>query len=207
MTRDDLYGYYRRYYVPNNATLVIVGDVDTEDVLRRGGAALRRDSRRERCPRASLSAEPEQIGERRVTIEKEGTTAYLKLAYHAPGGRPTRRFFPLLVLDAVLTGAKGLNLWSSFRTPPPQRSARLYRALVDGAARVVGVRRAAADRASRSSTPCRSRRPTGAPLAAVGAGGARGDSTGVRARGHHRRASWRRPRPSCARGWCSRTTA
>ena len=37
----------------------------------------------------------------------------------------------MLVLDAVLTGAKGLNLWASFRTPPPQRSARLYRALVD----------------------------------------------------------------------------
>ena len=35
MTRDDLYGYYRRYYVPNNATLVIVGDVDTDDALRR----------------------------------------------------------------------------------------------------------------------------------------------------------------------------
>jgi zinc protease len=32
----------------------------------------------------------------------------------------------------VLTGAKGVNLWASFRTPAPQRSARLYRALVDG---------------------------------------------------------------------------
>jgi zinc protease len=37
----------------------------------------------------------------------------------------------MLVLDAILAGAKGLNLWSSFRTPPPQRSARLYRALVE----------------------------------------------------------------------------
>ncbi len=35
MTRDDLYGYYRRYYVPNNATLVVVGDVDTDEALRR----------------------------------------------------------------------------------------------------------------------------------------------------------------------------
>ena len=34
MTRDDLYGYYRRFYVPNNATLVIVGDVDTKDAMR-----------------------------------------------------------------------------------------------------------------------------------------------------------------------------
>jgi zinc protease len=41
-------------------------------------------------------------------------------------------FFPLLVLDSVLTGAKGVNLWASFRTPPPQRSTRLYQALVNG---------------------------------------------------------------------------
>jgi zinc protease len=40
-------------------------------------------------------------------------------------------FFPLLALDAVLTGAKGVNLWSSFRGSAPQRSARLYRALVE----------------------------------------------------------------------------
>ena len=35
----------------------------------------------------------------------------------------------MLVLDAVLTGAKGLNLWTSFRGVPPQRKARLYTAL------------------------------------------------------------------------------
>src|SRR5438876_5340615 len=35
MTRDDLYGYYRRHYLPNNATLVVVGDVEADDALRR----------------------------------------------------------------------------------------------------------------------------------------------------------------------------
>src|SRR4026208_1681113 len=34
MTRDDLYGHYRRFYVPNNATLVIVGDIDADAALR-----------------------------------------------------------------------------------------------------------------------------------------------------------------------------
>src|SRR5689334_22291911 len=34
MTRDDLFGYYRRHYIPNNATLVIVGDVHSDDVLK-----------------------------------------------------------------------------------------------------------------------------------------------------------------------------
>ena len=129
MTRDDLYGYYRRYYVPNNATLVIVGDVDTKDAMKRvihhfGPIEPRPLDRRPR------TVEPEQMGERRVRISKPGTTAYLKVGYHAPA-LADADFFAVLILDAVLTGAKGLNLWSSFRTPPPQRSARLYRTLVD----------------------------------------------------------------------------
>ena len=129
MTRDDLYGYYRRYYVPNNATLVVVGDVDTKAAMKRivhhfGSIEPRPLDRRPH------TVEPEQLGERRVRVSKPGTTAYLKVAYHAPAVADAD-FFAVLILDAVLTGAKGMNLWSSFRTPPPQRSARLYRALVD----------------------------------------------------------------------------
>jgi zinc protease len=129
MTRDDLFGYYRKFYVPNNATLVVVGDVDARDAMRMvarhfGGIAPGDPLRR------AHTQEPPQLGERRVTVSREGTTAYLKLGYHAPAFEDPG-FFPLLVLDAVLTGAKGLNLWASFRTPPPQRSARLYRALVN----------------------------------------------------------------------------
>jgi zinc protease len=137
MTREDLYGYYRRYYVPNNATLVIVGDVDADETLRRVEHHFGTIHPGE-LPARQHTPEPEQIGERRVTIRKEGTTAYLKAAFHAPAiGDP--QFFPLLIVDAVLTGAKGLNLWSSFRMPPAQRRARLYRALVErGLASAVG---------------------------------------------------------------------
>jgi zinc protease len=129
MTRDDLFGHYRRFYIPNNATLVIVGDVDADAAIRRAeqhfgvipaGPA----------PGRHWTAEPEQTGERRVTIRRDGTTAYLKVAYHAPAAADAG-FFPALVLDTVLTGAKGVNLWSSFRGMPPQRQARLYRALVE----------------------------------------------------------------------------
>jgi zinc protease len=129
MTRDDLYGHYRRFYIPNNATLVVAGDVDADEVFRRaakhfGGIPEGPEPVR---PRA---AEPPQVGERRVLIEREGTTAYLKMVYHAPAATGAD-FFPMLVLDAVLTGAKGVNLWSSFRGAPPQRKARLYTALVE----------------------------------------------------------------------------
>ena len=137
MTRDDLYGHYRRYYIPNNATLVIVGDVDTDDALRRADKHFG-SIPAGRPPERQWTAEPEQTGERRVTIRREGTTAYLKIAYHAPAAADAG-FFPALVLDTALTGAKGVNLWSSFRGVPPQRQARLYRALVEtGLASMVG---------------------------------------------------------------------
>jgi zinc protease len=129
MTREDLYGYYRRFYVPNNATVVVVGDVDTREALKsieKHFGAIQPGP----IGRRSYTREPEQLGERRFTIVRAGTTAYLKLGFHAPAATDAD-FFPLLVLDAVLTGAKGINLWASFRTAPPQRSARLYHALVN----------------------------------------------------------------------------
>ena len=129
MSRDDLYEHYRRFYLPNNATLVIVGDVESDDALRRAEQAFG-PVEAGSVPGHVHPTEPEQLGERRVTLRREGTTGYLKVAYHAPAvDHPD--FAPMLVLDAALTGAKGLNLWASFRGAPPQRRSRLYRALVD----------------------------------------------------------------------------
>ena len=129
MTRDDLYSHYRRYYHPANAALVVVGDVDADDVIRRAEkyfkgipAGVANDRRR--------PLEPPQLGERRVLVEREGTTAYLKLAYPAPAINDSD-FYPMLVLDAILTGGKGLSLWCAFRGQPPQRKARLYTGLVE----------------------------------------------------------------------------
>ena len=129
MTRDDLYSHYRRYYHPANATLVVVGDVDADDVLRRAEKHFRGIAQGETNSR-KRPEEPPQLGERRVLLEREGTTAYLKLAYPAPSIKDSD-FFPMLVLDAILTGGKGLSLWCAFRGLPPQRKARLYLALVE----------------------------------------------------------------------------
>jgi zinc protease len=135
ITRDDLYRHYRRNYIPQNATLVIVGDVDTDDVLRK----VEREFGR--IPGGALTPfqrpqEPPQLGERRVLIERPGTTGYVKIAYRAPAASDPD-FFPMLVLDAILTGAKGLSLWGGSHGAP-QRKSRLYTALVEeGLASVV----------------------------------------------------------------------
>jgi zinc protease len=127
MTRDDprpLPPLHRR-----PTPFVIAGDVDTDDVLKRvekqfGGIApgVR--------PAPVKQVEPEQQAERRVVLRKPGTTAYWKAAFHAPAFQDPA-FFPMLVADAVLNGAAGLNIWSMGGVARPQRSARLYRALVD----------------------------------------------------------------------------
>ncbi len=129
MTREDLYGHYRRHYVPSNATLVVVGDVDTDATLK----AIEKHFGRiapGSVPARVKQVEPEQQAERKVVLRKPGTTAYWKAAFHAPAFADDA-FFPLLVADAVLNGAAGLNIWSGGGVARPQRSARLYRALVD----------------------------------------------------------------------------
>jgi zinc protease len=129
MTREDLYGHYRRYYVPSNATLVIVGDVDTDEALKnveKYFGVIPSGS----VPTRVRQVEPEQQAERRVVLRKPGTTSYFKASFHAPSF-DDESFFPLLVADAVLNGAAGLNIWSGGGVARPQRSARLYRALVD----------------------------------------------------------------------------
>jgi zinc protease len=145
MTRDDLYAHYRRFYVPCNATLVVVGDVESEEVLRQVERSFGRIPAGVAPTRLRI-AEPPQLGERRVRVEREGTTPYLKFGYHAPAAT-NADFFPMVVLDAILTGAKGVNLWSSFRVAPPQRKSRLYTALFERglASQVNGALLATAD--------------------------------------------------------------
>ena len=115
MTRDDLYGHYRRFYIPNNATLVVVGDVDTDEVLRRAANALQRMIR--------PGAAPERIRIERAAAARRAACPgrarrddrLREVRIPRAGRAADPDFFPMLVLDAVLTGAKGVNLWSSFR--------------------------------------------------------------------------------------------
>lgn len=126
ITRDDLWRHYQTYYGPNNAVVVAVGDFEASRMRARieelfGPIPARAN------PPAVNRPEPPQRGERRVRLEGPGNTAYLEVAYHAPAaGDPD--FFPMVILSTILTGASGMNL---FAPPPPNRSSRLYRALVE----------------------------------------------------------------------------
>jgi zinc protease len=83
-TREDCLQFYRRWYAPNNATLVVVGDVHEADVLERVRDAYGslRPSKIERRPTRAARA---LRTSRRKTLTKPTPTAKLLLGYRAPG--------------------------------------------------------------------------------------------------------------------------
>lgn len=126
MTRDDLYHHYRTYYAPNNAVVVAVGAFKADEALAQINRRFGKIKRGPAMP-PYTAVEPEQKGERCVTVEGPGQTAYVELAYHAPAAKDPD--FPALVaLDAILAGASGLSIFGGGAT---NASSRLYKALVD----------------------------------------------------------------------------
>ena len=126
ISRDDLWRHYQTYYGPNNAIAVAVGDFEAAEMLARIGERFGPMPARSQ-PQPVKRPEPPQRGERRVSLEGPGATAYLQVAYHAPAATDPD-FFPMLIATSILTGASGMNL---FAPGPPNRSSRLYKALVE----------------------------------------------------------------------------
>ena len=130
MTAEQLREYYRRFYGPKNAVLVVVGGFDprtTETEVRRRFSKLPPWGDNVEVP----DIEPPAAGERRSTLHGPGTTPYLQVGWRSPA--LTDPATPAtLVLDTILGGesrvfSAGMG-WRGRREHP---TARLYRALVD----------------------------------------------------------------------------
>jgi zinc protease len=127
ITHADLWSHYQQFYAPDNAVLLVVGDFETEEMLRDierlyGGIAGRADVPPIR------SVEPPQEGERRFTLRRPGSAAYLQIAHHIPqAGHEDEP--ALRVLSSVL-GGTGSLAWLS-PSAGGWRTSRIYRALVE----------------------------------------------------------------------------
>ena len=83
LTRAQAYAWYKEHYGPNNAVLVIVGDVETAVVRRLVQKHFGSLARAPGTGRIAL-AEPTQRGEKRVTMTEPSDSARLEIVYHAP---------------------------------------------------------------------------------------------------------------------------
>jgi zinc protease len=108
-TVEQQQAYYRRYYQPNNAILVIAGDFETDDVLARVSKAFGSIPAGAVPPVMALE-EPAQRGERRLIVRWRSKVPRLSIAYHAPSiAHPDT--YPLQVLAVVLAEGKASRLY------------------------------------------------------------------------------------------------
>ena len=109
-TPDDIQKFWDTYYVPNNATLVVVGDVSHEEVRR---LAKKNFGWIPRCadPPRVTTVEPEQNGLRRLDIDEDnGPVPIAGIAFRTvPQGHPDA--LPLQMLMQVLGGGESSRLY------------------------------------------------------------------------------------------------
>jgi zinc protease len=112
---ERLQDFYRRYYQPDNAVLVVAGrfeEAHALDVIARTFGAIPRPERTLTPP---YTLEPDQDGEREVIVRRIGDVQILMMAYHAPAGAH-EDFVPLQIASMALAD---------------EPSGRLYKALVE----------------------------------------------------------------------------
>lgn len=121
---DRLKAFYKKYYQPDNATLIVAGKFDSEDMIKRVEKYFAPIPKPTRVLPKLYTDEPAKSGERSVTVRRVGDAQWLGTAYHIPAGSH-EDFAAISVLSAVLGD-----------TP----SGRLHKALVEEniASRVFG---------------------------------------------------------------------
>jgi zinc protease len=120
---EDLESHFKMGYAPNNATMVVVGDVTADEVFRLAAKHVGPIGSREPPPKVA-TVEPEQRGERRVVLRKPAQLPILMVAYHV-ARTDSPEYYPLQLVEQIL-----------FRG----QSSRLYRRLVDADQLAISVR-------------------------------------------------------------------
>jgi zinc protease len=115
---ENLQAFYRKYYQPDNAVLVVAGKIDEAKTLNLINQKFGSIAKPTRVLEKNWTVEPTQDGERQVTIRRVGDAQYVMSGYHIPpSSHPD--FAAVLVMSRILTD-----------TP----SGRLYKALVESKA-------------------------------------------------------------------------
>ncbi len=114
LTREQVVSYYRSHYAPNNAVLVVVGDVEAGEVFAKAEELFGGIPSAETEPPAPNPGRGAS-GEKRVELELPGRTSYLQAVYGVPAIQHPDHVV-LEVFQNIVSGG---------------RTSRLYRALVD----------------------------------------------------------------------------
>ena len=126
---DRLQAFYRKYYQPDNAVLVVAGRFDPEQAIAmieaKFGTIPRPDRSGANQLFATYTAEPTQDGERTVTLRRVGDVQLAVAAYHVPAGSH-EDFAAVDVLTHVLGTAPAGRLYKNLVEPGLAASASAF---------------------------------------------------------------------------------
>lgn len=103
---DDLKAWYKKYYSPNNAALVVVGDVNAEEVFELAKKYFG-DIEPSDIPALEIKVDEPQKGERRVSVKAPAQLPYMVMGYKVPSFKTAKESwepYALDVLSYVLSG-------------------------------------------------------------------------------------------------------
>ena len=107
---EDVAAFFKSYYAPNNAVLVVVGDFSTPEALAKIRANFESIPRQPDPPKVDMT-EPAQKAERRATLEDQlARAARIDMAYKAVEGN-SADFYALQVLSAALQSGQSSRLY------------------------------------------------------------------------------------------------
>ncbi|MFN3480901.1 MAG: M16 family metallopeptidase [Thermodesulfovibrionales bacterium] len=110
---DDLREFYEAHYRPNNAFIVIAGDIKPDDILEKIKSAFGKKAGSVSKPLTKdVTVEPQQKGEKRLILKKEAELPYILIAYHTPS-IPHEDSYALDVLSTILSGGKSSRIHRS----------------------------------------------------------------------------------------------
>jgi zinc protease len=107
---DDVRDFFRTYYVPNNATLVMVGDFDTKEATALVQQYLGRVPKSTRPVPRDIPKEPPQTKERRVRLDESWPLPAVVVAHHITfDGHPDS--YPLHIASKVLSDGESSRIY------------------------------------------------------------------------------------------------
>ena len=108
-TIKDIREFHKTYYQPNNAILMVTGDVDPKEVFKRAKKAFGEIKNHGEIPKVKF-IEPEQDGAKRVTIHKESEVEMIAITFHIPDFKDKDQV-TLSVISEILFSGKSSRLY------------------------------------------------------------------------------------------------
>ena len=111
MALEDLQRHYDTFYSPNNATLIVIGDIKADSLLpiiKRLFEPIPRGP----SPKQVLPPEPEQRGERRFLLKREAQVPFVMMGFRVPN-YSSDDSYALDILESILSHGKSSRLYQS----------------------------------------------------------------------------------------------